>query len=102
MSNNNTYEGVAGRVYLNFIMEALTSEVKWIFRAELEQFHERVEKIFKHPRNTLIGSRRERLPRKGVRVEEEKYDRGGFDGEIDHDSVVGDRRYEVRLRETWN
>ena len=36
-----------------------------------------------------------------MRVEEE-YARGGFEGEIDHDSVVGDRRYEGRLKETRN
>ena len=49
MSNNNTSKGVEGGVDLKFIMEALTSEVKRIFRAELEQFHERVEKSFEHP-----------------------------------------------------
>ena len=37
-----------------------------------------------------------------MRVEEEENDGGGFEGEIDHDSVVGDRRYEGRLRETRN
>ena len=102
MSNNNASESVAGGVDLKFIMEALTSEVKRIFRAELEQFHERVEQSFEHPRNPPTERRRERLPRRGVRVEEEEYDGGGFEGEIDHDSVVGDRRYEGRLIETRN
>ena len=102
MSNNNAFEGVAGGVDMKFITLALTSEVHRIFRAELEQFHERVEQSFEHPRNATIGCRRERLPRRGVRVEEEEYDEGGFEGEIDHDSVVGDRRYEGRLRETRN
>ena len=46
---------------------------------------------FEHPRNPPTRHRRERLPRRGVRVEEE-YDGGGFEGEIDHDSVVGDMR----------
>ena len=36
MSNNKKSKGVAGGVDLKFIMEALTSEVKRIFRAELE------------------------------------------------------------------
>ena len=36
MSKNNASEGVAGGVDLKFIVEALTSEVKRIFRAELE------------------------------------------------------------------
>ena len=84
MSNNNASKGVVGGVDLKFIMEALTSEVKRIFRAELEQFHERVEQSFMHPRNPPTGHKRERLPKRGVRVEEEEYDGGGFEGEIDH------------------
>ena len=55
MSNNNTSEGVAGGVDLKFIMEALTSKVKRILRVELEQFHERVEQSFEHPRNPPTG-----------------------------------------------
>ena len=43
MSNNNTSKGVMGGIDMKFIMEALTSEVKRMFRDELEQFHERVE-----------------------------------------------------------
>ena len=102
MSNNNTSEGVAGGVDLKFIMEALTSKVKRILRVELEQFHERVEQSFEHPRNPPTGHRRKRLLRRRVQVEEEEYDGGGFEGEIDHDSIVGDRRYEGRLSETRN
>ena len=102
MSNNNASEGVAGGVDMKFIMLAFTSEVQRMFRAELEQFHERVEQSFEHPRNPPTGRIRERLQRRGVRVEEEEYDGGAFEGEIDHDSVVGDRRYEKRFRETRN
>ena len=71
MSNNGASEGVTGGIDMKFIMEALTSEIKRIFRAELEQFHERVEQSFKHPRNPPTRRRRERLPRRGARVEEE-------------------------------
>ena len=49
MSNNNASKGVAGGVDLKFIMGTLTSEVKMIFKAKLEQFHERVEQSFEHP-----------------------------------------------------
>ena len=59
-----------------------------------------MEQSFEHPRNPPTGCRRERLPSRGVQVEEEEYDRGGFEGEIDHDYVVGDRRCERRLKET--
>ena len=87
---------------MKFIMEALTSEVKRIFKAELEQFHERVEQSFEQPLNPPTRRRRERLPRRGVRVEEDEYDRNGFEDENDHDSAVGDRRYEGRHREARN
>ena len=90
------------QVDMKFIMEALTSEVKRIFKAELEQFHERVEQSFEQPRNPPTRRRRERLPRRGVRVEEDEYVGNGFKDENDHDSAVGDRRYEGRLREARN
>ena len=49
MSDNNASEGVAGGVHMKFVMLALTSEVQRMCRAELEQFHERVEQSFEHP-----------------------------------------------------
>ena len=51
MSNNNASEGVAGGVDMKFIIQALTREVQRMFRPELEQFHERVEQSFEHPRS---------------------------------------------------
>ena len=43
MSNNSTSKGVTEGIDMKFIVEALTNEVKRMFRAELKQFHERVE-----------------------------------------------------------
>ena len=43
ISNNDASKGVMGGVDMKFIMEALASEVKRMFRAKLEQFHETVE-----------------------------------------------------------
>ena len=43
MSNHVTFEGMTRGIDTKFLMEALTSEVKIVFRDELEQFHERVE-----------------------------------------------------------
>ena len=37
-----------------------------------------------------------------MRVEKEEYEGDGFEDEIDHDSVVCDRRYGGRLREARN
>ena len=93
LANNRASESMTGGVDMKFIMEALTSEVKRIFKAELEQFHERVEQSFEQPQNPPIGRRRERLLRRGVRVEENEYDGNGFEDENDHDSAIGDRRY---------
>ena len=73
-----------------------------MFRAELEQFHERVEQSFEHPRNPPTRRRRERLPRRGVRVNEEEYDRGDFEDENGYDSGFSNRRYGGRHRETRN
>ena len=49
MSNNSAFEGVKGGIDMKFIMKALTSEVQRMFRAELEQFHERVEQSLEQP-----------------------------------------------------
>ena len=78
---------------MKFIMQVLTSEVQRMFRAELEQFHERVEQSFEHPRNPPTGRRRERLPRRGARVDEEEYAGGDFEDENGYDSGVSNRRY---------
>ena len=102
MSNNSASESMTGGVDMKFIMEALTSEVKRIFKAELEQFHERVEQRFEQPLNPPTRHRKERLSRRGVRVEEDEYDGNGFEDKNDHDSTVGGRRYGGRHREAWN
>ena len=101
MSNNDASEGVTGGIDMKFIMEALTSEVKIMLKAELEQFHERVEQSLEQPRNPSVGHRRKKLPRRGVWLEEE-YEGDGFEDEIDHDLVVSDRRYGGRLRDARN
>ena len=102
MSNNGSSKGVTGGINMKFNMEALSSEVKRMFRAKLEQFHEKIEQSLEQPRNPLIGRRREKLRRRGVWVEEEEYERDGFEDGIDHDLVVSDRRYGGRLREARN
>ena len=102
MSKNNASEGVAGGVDMKFVMHALTSEVQRMFRVELEQFHERVEQSFEHPRNPPTGRRRERLPRRGARVDEEEYDGGDFEDVNGYDSGVSNRRYGGRHREDRN
>ena len=101
MSNNGASKGVTRGVDMKFIMEALTSDLKRMFRAEFQQFHERVEQSFEQPRNPPTRRRRERLPRRRVWVKkEEEYDKDGFQN--DPDSTDSDRRYQGRLREARN
>ena len=71
MSNNGASEGVTRGIDIKFLMQALTSELNRIFRAEFEQFHERVGQSFEHPRNPPTGRKRERLLRRGAHIEEE-------------------------------
>ena len=99
MFNNGAFKGVMGGIDRKFIMEALFSDVKRMFRVGLEQSHERVEQSFEQPQNPPTGHRRERLPRRGMRMEEEEYEGDGFEDEIDHDYVISDKRYGGRLRE---
>ena len=99
MSNNDTFESVKGGIDTKFIMEALTNDVKRMFRVELEQFHKRVEQNLEQPRNPPIGRRREKFPRRGVQLEEEEYEGDGFEDEIVRDSIVRVRRHGGRLRE---
>ena len=49
MSNKGASGGVTEGIDMKFIMEALTSEVKRMFRAELAQFYKRVEQSLRQP-----------------------------------------------------
>ena len=102
MSNNGTSEGMSGGIDTRLIREALTSEVKRMFIDELQQFHERVEQSLEQPRNPPGGRRREKLPRRGVRVEEEEYEGDGLKDVIDHNSVVSDKSMGEDLEKTCN
>ena len=74
-----------------------------MFRAKLEQFHERVEQSLEQPRNPLARRKKENPLRKGVRVkEEEEFEGDGFEDEIDCDSIVSDRKYRGRVKEARN
>ena len=58
-----------------------------------------MEQSFEHPRNPPTVRRRERLPRRGARVDEEEYDGGHFEDENVYDSGVSNRRYGGRHRD---
>ena len=61
-----------------------------------------MDQSFEHPRNPPTTRRRERLPRRGARVDEEEYDGGDFEDENHYDSGVSNRKNGGRHREYRN
>ena len=55
-----TAEGSKGEFDPKLILEALTGEMRRMFRVELEQFHEKIEKIEKSLERSQENSPRER------------------------------------------
>ena len=76
-----------------------------MFRVEMEQVHERIDRIenskVEQPQHPNLR-RRERVPPRKVRVEDEEYDGDGFDEEDDRASMVGNKRHGGRFREVRN
>ncbi|KAA8541413.1 hypothetical protein F0562_025376 [Nyssa sinensis] len=73
-------------------MEAMLSEMRRVMRVELEQVHERIDKMEsarkRQPQNVPNLHRRERVQSREVRVEDKEPYRAGFYEEDDRDSVV--------------
>ncbi|GMN73211.1 hypothetical protein TIFTF001_053659, partial [Ficus carica] len=82
MSNNskNTTEGTTGAVDPKLLMEAMMGEMRRMLRGELEQLHERVDRIenarVEQPQHVPHARRRERVPVRG-----EAHDYYGIDGD---------------------
>ena len=55
-----TADGLKGEFDPKLIMEALTGEMKRMYRVELEQFHEKIEKIEKSLEHSQENPSRER------------------------------------------
>ena len=95
MSNNskNTTEGTAGAADPKLLMEAMMGEMRRMLRGELEQLHERVDRIenarVEQPQHVPHARRRERVPVRG-----EAHDYYGIDGdEFDEgEDFVGSHR----------
>ncbi|KAL5801033.1 hypothetical protein ACOSQ3_032665 [Xanthoceras sorbifolium] len=95
MSKESASEEVLGNVDTNFIMEALTREMRRLLRAEMESIHERLDRVentrAKQPPPVPQARRRERFP-----VREEVNDYYGDDNDIEEDdrmSNVGAGRF---------
>ena len=104
--DKNTFKNASKEVDLKFLMEALIGEIRRVLRAEMEQVHERIDRVenacVEQPQNAPNVCRRERVQPREVRVEDEEYYGGGFDEEDDRDSIVGNRRYGEQFREARN
>ena len=86
---------MSGEVDLKLHMEAMIGEMRRMLRVELEQVHERMDRMensrVEQPQSSN-WRRKEKVPPKGIRVEEEDYDGDGFDEEDERESVVNNRR----------
>ena len=87
-------------------MEAMVSEMRRVMKFEMEQVHERIDRmensLERQPQNDSNFCRRERVPPREARVEDEERYRFGFDEEKDRDSVVNNRRPGGQFREARN
>jgi hypothetical protein len=88
---------------LKVFMEAMISEMRRVTKMEMEQIHERIDRMEnrreKQPQNGRNSCRRERVP---LREEDEERYGSGFDEEEDRDSIVNNKRFEGRFGEARN
>ena len=79
-SSKNTTEGTNGAADPKLLMEATMGEMRRMLRGELEQLHERVDRIengrVEQPQHVPHARRRERVPVRG-----EALDNDGMDGD---------------------
>ena len=87
-------------------MEAMVSEMRRMMKFEMEQVHERIDRmensVEMQPQNGPNFRRRERVPRREARVEDEEPYGFGFEEEKERNSIVGYRRHGGRVREARN
>ena len=105
--NQERNEQVQQPVVPNLQIQALMGEMRRIMRAELEQIHDRLDRVeegtqWGQPQNAHNVPRRERVQPRGVRAEDEEYFGEGFNEEDDRDSIINNRRYGGRIREARN
>ena len=95
MSNKNSSEGVVGGFDPKLIMEALTSEMRRLFKEGMDEVHEKVDQKLELALSNSQGQRKENLPKRGVKhVEEFSEDEGSIDNTRRRDS--GNRNWENR------
>ncbi|XP_020582538.1 uncharacterized protein LOC110026087 [Phalaenopsis equestris] len=106
MSQTNFEEEERQPVVPNLQFQALVGEMRRMMRVELEQIHERLERVEggiqqRNPRN-VSNQQRERVPLRGEREEDEEYYAAEFDEENNRDLFVERRRYGGQARDIRN
>ena len=71
MSNKNSSEGVVGGLDPKLIMEALTSEMRRLFKEGMEEVHDKVDRKLELAFSNSQGRRKANPPMREVRNEEE-------------------------------
>ena len=100
MSNKNSSEGVVGGFDPKLIMEALTSEMRRLFKEGMDEVHEKVDQKLELALSNSQGQRKGNLPKRGVKhVEEFSEDEGSIDNTRRRDS--GNRNWENRGDRNW-
>ena len=115
--SQNSGNGAQGMADPKLFMAAMVEEMRRMMRGELEQIHERLDRVenerevheqnaperMGQGRNVPNVRRRERVQLRRVRDEEDQYYRAGFDeDEEERDSVDSHRRYGGRGRGVRN
>ena len=103
--DKNITSEVSGEVDPKLHMEAMIGDLRRMLRVGLEQVHEQMDRMensrVEQPQSSN-WKRKERVPLREVRVEEEEYDGDGFDEEDERKSIVNNRRYGGRFRGVRN
>ena len=96
---------MSGEVDPKLHMEAMIDEMRIMLRLELEQVHERMDRMgnsrVEQPQSSNWRRRKRVLPR-GIGVEEKEYDGDGFGKEDEHESIVNNKRFGGRHRGVRN
>ena len=102
MSHNNE-DGIQRVADPKLFMEAMVGEMKRMMRGELEQVHERLDRVENARREQpQMAANVRRRGRVQPRIEEEEYYRDEIDEEEDRNSVGSVRRHGGRVREVRN
>ena len=97
MSQQGSTKGEKGGVATKLILETLTNEMRKMFRKGMVELNEKVEKSLEQSRSAPQAQRSERLPKRGVWIEEEDYEGMGYEEEYERGfwTTIGDMEVDI-------